>query len=215
MMKQLLAVIFLLIGAGTALAMSVADSKHNLSVTGTGVHSTTATLVCSFCHNVHNAMGGAIWGRPLPADPSVYQLYVFSPTLTPAAASAQLDGTSLSLLCLSCHGGTLESLGPNMVDTFGTWYKSGVNWDGKTPVNHPIGFDYALAQAQSPTKLGDPVQVSAALGSTTVFFKSSSSTSSMECSSCHLVHDNANPPFLRIANTGNAFCLACHIDKRF
>jgi predicted CXXCH cytochrome family protein len=32
------------------------------------------------------------------------------------------------------------------------------------------------------------------------------------CSSCHDVHDNANQPFLVMANTGSALCLGCH-DK--
>ena len=33
----------------------------------------------------------------------------------------------------------------------------------------------------------------------------------VECASCHDPHTNANPTFLRIANTGSAVCLACHI----
>ncbi len=217
-MKLSIAIILCFLCTGTAMALSVADSKHNLSTTGVGVHSTTVTQVCIFCHSPHNAMGGtSLWARQLP-DPSSFELYLASPTLTPAALSAQFDSSNVSLLCLSCHGGTLENLGPDMVDPNGTWSKSGVNWDGKTPVNHPVGFDYALAQSQNPTKLGTPLQVSAALGSSNVFLRSSltgTNYSSMECSTCHLVHDNANPPFLRIANANNAFCLACHIDKKY
>ncbi len=33
---------------------------------------------------------------------------------------------------------------------------------------------------------------------------------SVECASCHNVHDNANGTFLRMANTGSALCLTCH-----
>lgn len=33
----------------------------------------------------------------------------------------------------------------------------------------------------------------------------------VECASCHDPHSSTNPTFLRIANTGSAVCLACHI----
>jgi len=33
----------------------------------------------------------------------------------------------------------------------------------------------------------------------------------VECASCHDPHTSVNPTFLRIANTGSAVCLACHI----
>jgi predicted CXXCH cytochrome family protein len=33
----------------------------------------------------------------------------------------------------------------------------------------------------------------------------------MECSTCHDVHDNTNPPFLRMSNTNSNMCLSCHI----
>jgi predicted CXXCH cytochrome family protein len=33
----------------------------------------------------------------------------------------------------------------------------------------------------------------------------------VECASCHDPHTDANPTFLRIANTNSAVCLACHI----
>lgn len=33
----------------------------------------------------------------------------------------------------------------------------------------------------------------------------------MECSTCHDVHDSANPPFLRMSNNNSNMCIACHI----
>jgi len=33
----------------------------------------------------------------------------------------------------------------------------------------------------------------------------------VECASCHNPHTSDNPTFLRIANTGSAVCLACHV----
>lgn len=35
---------------------------------------------------------------------------------------------------------------------------------------------------------------------------------SMECSTCHNVHDNTIPPFLTVTNDKSEMCLACH-DK--
>lgn len=34
---------------------------------------------------------------------------------------------------------------------------------------------------------------------------------SVECGSCHDPHNNTNPTFLRIANTGSNLCLSCHV----
>jgi predicted CXXCH cytochrome family protein len=32
----------------------------------------------------------------------------------------------------------------------------------------------------------------------------------VECSTCHNVHDNTYPPFLRTSNAASQMCLACH-----
>ena len=227
-MKTTLAAITLLIlVCSMAYAGTVTASKHNLSTTGSGVHSTTQTQVCIFCHSPHSPMGGPLWNRQPPdIDPSTYTLYTSSKTLSPAAKEGKINGSSLSILCMSCHGGTVADLGAHvinkagdpmtMVDANGTWAMSGVLWDGKSPVNHPIGFSYSLAQSQDSANLRSIDQVNAALGGgNSVFFTSNATGTtyqdSMECATCHTVHDPANSPFLRIDNTGNALCLACHI----
>jgi predicted CXXCH cytochrome family protein len=33
---------------------------------------------------------------------------------------------------------------------------------------------------------------------------------SLECGSCHAVHDSANSPFLRYTMAGSQLCLGCH-----
>jgi predicted CXXCH cytochrome family protein len=35
--------------------------------------------------------------------------------------------------------------------------------------------------------------------------------STMQCATCHNVHDNTNVPFLRINNAASALCTTCHI----
>jgi predicted CXXCH cytochrome family protein len=44
----------------------------------------------------------------------------------------------------------------------------------------------------------------------TDFPGSTAAQPSVECASCHDPHTDANPTFLRVANTGSAVCLACH-----
>ena len=94
-----------LLGA-TAASAGIANTKHNLSSSGTGVHVTTGTEeICVFCHTPHGSDTSAsvpLWNKALPA--SSYQTYA---TLN----SSTIDGTilsvgSVSLACLSCHDGT-------------------------------------------------------------------------------------------------------------
>jgi predicted CXXCH cytochrome family protein len=225
MKKMLAAVTLLTLVCSTAYAASIVTSKHNLTTSGTGVHSTTQTNLCLFCHASHTAAPvGPLWNRLPPAtDPATYLLYTASETLTPAAQGGKINGTSFSTLCMSCHGGTLADIGARvynngsnpmtMVDTNGTWTKSGVLWDGRSPVNHPIGFSYSLAQSQNPANLRTIDIVNTTFGGSPFYSSTATGTlypDSMECSTCHTSHDPANTPFLRINNTANALCLSCH-----
>ncbi|MBT1072493.1 cytochrome C [Pelotalea chapellei] len=82
--------------------------------------------------------------------------------------------------------------------------------------DHPIGFSYTAAQAQSNNRLNDLASVSTKSGGKIRFF---APNNSVECSSCHDPHVNysAGPgavaelrPFLAMSNTGSSMCLACH-----
>ncbi len=227
-MKSIFAITtFLAVVYGTAYAASILNSKHDLSSTSAngGIHSTDQSQLCIFCHTAHG-MTSTLWNRTLPPNIGAYLLYISSDTLSAAAKAAVIDSQSVSVLCMSCHDGTLAEIGTRviynyplgapitMIDPLGTWGTSGVLWDGRSLANHPVGFDYVAAQAAKPDRLHTPAEVNAALGATTVFFKSTATSpnaTSMECSTCHTVHDPANTPFLRKSNSGNAFCLACHI----
>jgi predicted CXXCH cytochrome family protein len=226
-MKKIIAsTIFLALACSTAYSASITVSKHNLSTTGSGsVHSTTQTNICIFCHTPHTPMGGPLWNRLAPViDPATYTLYTASETLTTAAKTGKIGASSPSTLCMTCHGGTLADIGARvynsagnpmtMVDTNGTWPKSGVLWDGTSPVNHPVGFSYSLAQAQNPANLRSVTLVNASFGYSPFYSSAATGTlyqDSMECETCHTVHDPANTPFLRIGNSANALCLSCHI----
>jgi predicted CXXCH cytochrome family protein len=216
----------LTLSASTALAASIVNSKHDLAASSAaGVRNTQTTQICVFCHTPHNpARPAPLWNRlPPDRDPGTYVLYRESETLSLAARAARMTSASASMLCLSCHDGTLAEIGSRiryapvggtlplpMIDTYGSWGTSGVLWDGACVANHPVGFDYASAQAERPARLRTVAEVTAAFG-TGVFYAGPNGSTSMECNTCHATHDPAYPPFLRKSNANNALCLACHV----
>jgi predicted CXXCH cytochrome family protein len=95
-----------LLAAGAANA-GIANTKHNLSTSGTGaVHVSTGTEeICVFCHTPHGSDITApvpLWNKQLPT--STYQTYA---QLNSSTIDGQiLNVGSVSLACLSCHDGT-------------------------------------------------------------------------------------------------------------
>ena len=122
-------------------------------------------------------------------------------TTTPAATEPRL----YSFLCLSCHDGvtTPALIGPSTVST-----SSGLPVAVGNVANsfglqndHPINMTY------------DPV---ADTGLHTVATVTAAGlmlygTDTVQCGSCHNVHDNTNVPFLRVSNAGSALCTTCHL----
>ena len=118
--KVLLFSVFLFALPGFSLAERISDvrnTRHNLSVTGSGtVKATTETQVCVFCHTPHGATQGVmpLWNRQLSNQ--TYTPYTSS-SLDANAIQGSLDqpGGS-SKLCLSCHDGTLAIGNVNVLD---------------------------------------------------------------------------------------------------
>ena len=230
MKKILVATAMLTLCSASAFAMSISNSKHNLSITGTGsIKASSQTQMCIYCHTPHNAFRNVpLWNRSAVAG--TFQLYTSSNTLSNATKTSKLDQNSISIFCLSCHDGTNGNGGTAANITAATVYKSvtgnvtlggafarstaDLTIDGKSLTNdHPIGFSYGAAQGADVLGLNTAAAVSAGMGNKNVFYKSTAqvASDSMECSSCHAVHDNANSPFLRTNNLGSALCLVCHI----
>ena len=89
--------------AGAAMVQAgVATTRHNLSISGPGpVKSSAEDQLCVFCHAPHSAAPGtALWNRATPTP--AYQTY--STSTTRASVGQPTRG---SLLCLSCHDGTI------------------------------------------------------------------------------------------------------------
>lgn len=138
-----------------------------------------------------------------------------------------LGSDSVSLLCLSCHSLSLvtdlfvNTAGHTTdvtIGNSGAWASGGGSQTGAWGVgarslsmSHPVGISYGTAQTNvgaTSLKLAATV-----ISGGTPLFATNGVTGgdSLECGSCHAVHDPANKPFLRMNNAGSALCLNCHV----
>ena len=224
---------------GTA---NVSNTVHNLSATGPvwSLYVTDEPEVCIFCHTPHGgSLTGPLWNKADPAPASGFVFYKSATISATVDAVAAINPESL--ICLSCHDGSISvnhllnygqtfpiaTLANGQTDTeiVGT---PGSNMRiGGSPVNpgdtgqlgddHPISFSYRDVWNEyvgaSKAGLVDPTDV---VGLTDIRLFGAGER--VECSSCHDPHvdyEIASPdhaPFLIMANTGSALCLACH-DK--
>lgn len=94
-------------GRAIASGQSVAETPHNLSVSGPGrIRAATETQICVFCHTPHDGDPAApLWNHQQSAG----VVYVKSsmPRSDGGSPSAAPDPNGSSKLCLSCHDGTV------------------------------------------------------------------------------------------------------------
>jgi predicted CXXCH cytochrome family protein len=155
-------------------------------ITGSAHDFTTETWnttgeICVVCHTPHN-------GDTTAADAPLWNHVVSSATFTPYTGPGTLDATDVgqpdgpSLLCLSCHDGTvgLGQFGGNTTNADLITGPARVGTDLSN--DHPISFAYTdgLATTDGP--------------------------------SCHDVHNGpgATGPLLVKTNAASALCLTCH-----
>lgn len=187
--------------AGNMASAQIVGSAHDFS--GDGFSGGEICVVCHAPHNnTANVTGAPLWNHDVTQ--AVFTVYT-SDTLD-AADVTQPDGQSK--LCLSCHDGTvaIDSFGGTTGSTFMT---GGALLDTNLGNDHPISFTYNSALAALDGGLEDPSVATSGLGGTIdadMLFGGS-----LECASCHDVHDNTIAPFLRVNNAGSALCLTCHI----
>ncbi len=183
----------------------VATSKHNLSASGPGtVKATSEDQICVFCHAPHNnSPTTPLWNRQTPGS-----------TYTPYTSSTSLAGagqpTRGSLLCLSCHDGTIAlgqvlnratpiSMAGGVTSMpAGSASRLGTDLSG----DHPISFNYTATLALSRGELVDPAQLTGAVRL--------DSGGQMQCSACHDAHNDAYGKFLVMPNSASALCQVCH-----
>lgn len=147
--------------------------------------------------------------------------------ITGLPTSVENQPAGVSLMCLSCHDGSIAinayGTSPSSSTNAGTADKEmdpttkyyiggGADPDdgiGDLSNHHPIGFNYNEAAARDD-EINDS---SSPLGLYTIADLLSSG-GNMECNTCHDVHNTKNEgeKFVWMDNTGSAFCIACH-DK--
>lgn len=195
------AIIMLLWVGAPAQSASIFASKHNLSATGPGtVKATSESEVCVFCHVPHNAKTSKpLWNRDQPT--TAYTPY----TSTTRKISAPGQPTGTSLMCLSCHDGTiaLGKLGSRATNVSMAAGKNNLSLGDQTYIgsdlsdDHPVSFLYS--STLSNTELRAPT------GAVKL-----DASGQMQCTSCHSPHDNANGKFLVTSNVASALCRNCH-----
>lgn len=204
----------------------------------------TLNRVCIFCHAPHNtyrlstATGGAgpqapaafdylpLWNHSLPAN-TAYTMYENGPGAPQSgdrASQAILGGSmapgSTSLLCLSCHDGSVavnsygnsDAQPANSVyagsNTISTSYVIGK--DKYLGNHHPIGFNYDVVQAGDLT--GIRQADSALMTPDSLIRDHLYGGSNMECGTCHSVHNTGNKgeTLLWRSDESSGLCLTCH-----
>lgn len=161
--------------------------------------------ICIVCHAPHNTATGEepLWNHALTT--ATFTLYSSS---TLDATMGQPQG--VSKLCLSCHDGTVA------IDSFGgatgtSFIPGPANLGIDLSNDHPISFEYdpvAAADAEINPRSGvDP---------NLLFFTNAALTNSLECGTCHDVHNVevvggiGGDPLLRASKLSSAICLECH-----
>lgn len=190
--------------AAVALGAGVADTRHNLSATGSGtVKAGEVRELCVFCHTPHRAVPArALWNRDL--EPVTYELYESS---TLEATLKQPTGASR--LCLSCHDGT-TALGTLRVRPRGARVSLGP-LTGRASLgidlsdDHPVSFVYDSALALKQGQLADPATLPASLAL--------DRTGQLQCTTCHDPHEDRRRKFLRTDDRAGALCTACHRQR--
>lgn len=182
----------------------VASTKHNLSVSGPGgIRASSETQICIFCHTAHNATpNGPLWNR---RDPGLN----YTPYSSSTAIASPGQPTGSSLLCLSCHDGTI-ALGEVLSRQQPISFLGGVTTMPSGPGrlgtdlsdDHPISFVFDNALAGARGELVNPGQLTGLV--------KLDQNGQLQCTSCHDPHNNNFGNFLLMDNTGSALCQTCH-----
>lgn len=201
-----------MVAAGLALLApiahaAVANTRHNLSAGGPGtVKAAEEAQICIFCHTPHNtAPSGPLWNRRSPGA-------TYTPYTSSTLKSIPGQPTGASLLCLSCHDGTI-ALGDVLTRATPIAMSGGVTTipAGASRLgtdlsdDHPVSFAYTAALASANGELASPATLTGRVRL--------DATGQMQCTSCHDPHDDTNGKFLVMANPASALCQTCHIKN--
>lgn len=202
----------LLVGAFALIAnfgfAQVAGSAHDFSAWATNV-GTGQTEICIPCHTPHNA-DGTVAEAPLWNHEVTTESFIPYSNTTMSVAPGQPGG--VSVLCLSCHDGTIA------LDAFGGAAGTPASTIGSVNAaadfgidlsnDHPISFAYTTTDGGG---LFDPLVGLSGMGSTIDY--DMLFTTNVECASCHDVHNAPGGGAFNLLvkdNANSALCLTCH-----
>lgn len=208
-------VIFILNTMNIFSQVSIRNTKHNLSVTGTGtIKAVDETEICIFCHTPHSKQAAQqLWNRQ--PTTATYTLYS-SDYLTSMSYSTPNQPNAKSKLCLSCHDGTI-AIG-TVYNTRGTGSTGNITMTGGVTTmptgssghigtdlrnDHPLGYLYESGKNLELVSRSFP-------WNTPVKLDPDASDGRVECHTCHDPHNNQFGNFLRMSNSNAGLCVHCH-----
>jgi len=224
--------------AGVNPGTGIKGTAHDMSSGGAsaafGYDSSGLDRICIYCHTPHFANTDFVTFTYSPLwnhnNTTITSWSTYTNTLTGNIAGllpAQLNATlgppsSISLLCLGCHDGSVavaaygnlggglnpskgNPAGPTLA---GTSYQIGAN--GNLQNHHPISFNYG-AVALVDDEIA-PVTTALTNGSG-MLISDLLWGGNLECVSCHDVHNSRNTgtKFTWVQDTQSALCFTCHI----
>lgn len=207
-----------LMAAGTASAGTITGSPHDTRDDGTGTGWNLTGEICIVCHTPHIVDGrttqAPLWNHDI-TDGTQHTMYA-NTTLN---GVVDPDPSGPSLLCLSCHDGTvaLDSFGGT---TGATYIASGFRLGTDLSNDHPISITFDATTAAADGALFDPSVDETTIGSgadqkTGLIGDLMTYGGKVQCPSCHDVHNKfavTNSRLLKRTMVGSALCLTCH-DK--
>lgn len=222
-----LALAALLMAVTAAGAASIKNTKHDLSLGSTGAtfKATNTDQICVFCHTPHNSLQDIpLWNRTNPTA-SNFTLYSSS-SMNNTPVKTGFTADSISLFCMSCHDGA-TGLGSDVhndpngvgIDMAGgnDLLTGDANLQNDLSNDHPVNFLVTATGVSNDGNLGTldtgsnpPNMKTGDVINGLPLFKSARGATTLECGSCHKVHDNTDAPFLRTTMAGSKLCLGCH-----
>lgn len=216
MKKILVLAVLAALVATQASALTIVNSKHDLSPTSTAAVKNSAaggnTELCVYCHTPHAAdmtvTKAPLWNGELTNVAANADLYT-STTMNYTTTAIAVNQTDAPL-CLSCHDGTVGITLKNppnsgTIGVTGTFNANAIILDAAQLMknDHPIGINVPAAAVDLGIRTSGQIDLNlpGALRGT---------DKTVWCSSCHDVHDNAFVPFLITSNAASALCLDCH-----
>jgi predicted CXXCH cytochrome family protein len=187
--------------------------------------------ICIYCHAPHNTMPAdaintylPLWNHAITTQNFIpYSNGADEPLSQQHQSQAEVFGNqpgAVSMLCLSCHDGTVatneygfvagssKGLGDKRI----TSGRALIGDSGDLSNHHPIGFDYDSVASMDDEI--NPSLTTAVLAQPTgpQFISDLLWNGNVECVSCHDVHNtkNAGLKFTWVDDTQSALCLTCH-----